>query len=264
MDRQLVIAGFHRSGTSLLTELLHQAGLFVGDELLGARPSNLHGHFEDLEVLHLHEDVLRANQLSWQVDLLRPLHIAADHWRRMADIVADRRSRHRLWGFKDPRACFFLGAWEHVLPDMNVIAIYRDPADCVHSLERRHASQLVAGEGDPDKHLRFWREPDHALRMWIAHNEAILAFAGQHPDRVALVSFRDLQRGFPVVSALRREFGLGLSDVPTYSVLDPTVTEARPTRLPVGDQRVRRRMQAVWDRLELRAARFVEGHARAA
>ena len=51
MSDQLIVAGFHRSGTSLVCQLLHRAGLFLGYDLLGPAFSNPHGHFEDTEVL---------------------------------------------------------------------------------------------------------------------------------------------------------------------------------------------------------------------
>jgi hypothetical protein len=36
----LIVAGFHRSGTSLVCQLLDRAGLFLGYELVGFEPSN--------------------------------------------------------------------------------------------------------------------------------------------------------------------------------------------------------------------------------
>ena len=67
MSEQLIIAGFHRSGTSLVCQLLHRAGLFLGDELLGATFSNPNGHFEDAEVVELHERILADNGRTWRV-----------------------------------------------------------------------------------------------------------------------------------------------------------------------------------------------------
>jgi hypothetical protein len=49
----------------MLTRMLHKAGLFVGDRLLGAVPSNPHGHYEDEEVLRFHDRVLEANGCNW-------------------------------------------------------------------------------------------------------------------------------------------------------------------------------------------------------
>jgi len=40
LSDQLIVAGFHRSGTSLVCQVLHRAGLFLGYDLLGAVFSN--------------------------------------------------------------------------------------------------------------------------------------------------------------------------------------------------------------------------------
>jgi hypothetical protein len=43
------IAGMHRSGTSMVTRLLHMCGLFLGseDDLYPQAPDNLEGFWED-------------------------------------------------------------------------------------------------------------------------------------------------------------------------------------------------------------------------
>jgi hypothetical protein len=64
---EIVIAGFHRSGTSSAAQLLHTAGLFVGDDLVGKMPYNPYGHYEDREVLAIHDQILRDNGFNWQV-----------------------------------------------------------------------------------------------------------------------------------------------------------------------------------------------------
>ncbi len=64
MSDQLIIAGFHRSGTSATAQLLRQAGLFIGDELLDANSSNPYGHFEDREIVTLYDQSLADNDLT--------------------------------------------------------------------------------------------------------------------------------------------------------------------------------------------------------
>lgn len=65
MSEQLIITGFHRSGTSTTAQLLHRAGLFFGYELLEALPSNPYGHFEDREVVNLHPQILAGDVWAW-------------------------------------------------------------------------------------------------------------------------------------------------------------------------------------------------------
>ena len=112
----MIIAGFHRSGTSLTARLLHRSGLFLGDALLGAHPSNPYGHFEDLEVLNLHEKILADNGLDMFVEDPFIPSLGKSHWRRMRSIAEKREAGHLLWGFKEPRASLFLMLWKHILP----------------------------------------------------------------------------------------------------------------------------------------------------
>ncbi|MEN8240180.1 MAG: sulfotransferase [Actinomycetota bacterium] len=246
---ELIVGGFHRSGTSLLTELLHRAGLFVGDDLLGALPSNPYGHFEDKEVLRIHDRILRDNGLNWQVD--RPFipYIDASRWRAMQDLVDRRRAAHRLWGFKDPRVCFFLPAWKHLLPGMKTIIVYRNPAESVASLHRRQTSDLVHRRGNEESHRRFWAEPDFGLRMWLAHNQALAAFARAYPEDTLVLSFDALAAGYPIVEQSIDRLGVKLNPIPTFKVFDPTVTATETEVTYVYDSPMMRVVQATLDEL---------------
>lgn len=247
---QLVVVGFHRSGTSLLTQLLHAAGLFVGDDLLGARPSNPYGHFEDREVMDLHKSVLHGHGTNWQVDAPRLFHLDAVHWSRMQDFVGRRDAVHENWGFKDPRVCLFLGAWKHVMPQAKFVMVYRDPADCVRSMETRQASDHLWGSGNSDHHLRFFREPDHGLRLWDTHNRAMIAFARTHAPDCLVVPFTHLQDGYPIVARINKRFGGGLDEVPTEAVFDAGVANSRVSPQVVHGSGIAGRVEATWQRLE--------------
>ncbi len=119
-----------------------------------------------------------------------------------------------MWGFKDPRACFFLVLWKYLLPDARVLLVYRHFSESTYSLSQRHSSDLFTGEGNAYIHERFWEEPDLALRMWLVYNNALLAFARAYPEDTLAVSLDMIRDGFPVVWAIERRWGLGLRDVP--------------------------------------------------
>ncbi|HZY35534.1 MAG TPA: hypothetical protein VFE53_02735, partial [Mucilaginibacter sp.] len=64
----LIIAGMHRSGTSVVSQWLKSCGLNVGEQLLGADIGNIEGHFEDIDFYRFHEDTLEENhesRLGW-------------------------------------------------------------------------------------------------------------------------------------------------------------------------------------------------------
>lgn len=255
---QIIIAGFHRSGTSLMTQLLHRAGLFVGDELLGAMPSNTYGHLEDRDFLRLHRAILGRHGHEWQWDAAFPFHIGRDHWNRMSRLARERDMAHETWGFKDPRVCLFLGAWKHVLPDAKVVMVYRDPAECVRSLEQRQASEYFRGEENPvedrrdrpEDHLRFFTEPDHGLRMWDNYNRAMINFARGHADDCLVVSHDDLVAGRPVVEEVCARFGARLQPVSVAEIYDARVVGSRAAPQRVADEEVARRVLRTWADLE--------------
>lgn len=249
MSRALIIAGFHRSGTSLTTRLLHAAGLFIGDELLGALPSNPYGHFEDSEVVGLHDGLLKDNGLRWQLaDPIVP-YVDPTRWEQLQDLVQRRHSAHALWGFKDPRVCLFLPMWKHVVPDARVLIVFRHYADCAHSLERRHAEQLVDAFGPPEVHRRFWEEPDLALRMWLNYNAPLLRFAARYPQDVHVVSFAAIRSGYGLVEALRRRWDLPLRPTSALEVFDPTITRDRTHPQPIVDRGLGGRLEQMLFRL---------------
>ncbi len=250
MSEQLIIAGFHRSGTSLTAQLLHRAGLFLGYELLDANPSNPYGHFEDREVVNLHQQILGDNDLTWQVgERLLPV-VNQNRWQRMQQIIDQRNAEHRLWGFKDPRACPFIMLWKYLLPDAKVLIVYRHFADATYSLTRRHSANLFSNEGPGKLHRRFWQEPDLALRMWLTHNEALVSFARVHPEDTMVLSMDMLQDGFPLIWAINRRWKLGLKDVPIGEVFDTSITGRRPGKQPVSDRRLIGEVNTTWRALE--------------
>ncbi|MGH3347330.1 MAG: sulfotransferase [Nocardioides sp.] len=247
---QLIVAGFHRSGTSLVTQLLVEAGLFVGDELLGSRPSNPYGHFEDTEVLRIHRAILERHGTDWQWDAPFPHFIGRDHWDAMVAFIRRRELAHRTWGFKDPRVCLFLGAWRYLLPDAKFLVVYRDPAECVRSMETRQANDLLEGKGRAGDHRRFFTEPDHGLRLWDTYNRALVTFVRAHRDDCLVVGHEQVVNGYPIVRRLNERFGATLGDVATSVVYDPGASGRRSAPLRYASDDVAQRVRATWSSLE--------------
>jgi len=251
LSDQLIVAGFHRSGTSLVCQLLHRAGLFLGYDLMGASFSNPYGHFEDIEVFGLHERILADNGQTWMVsEPLLPV-ITKSHWGEMERIVQRRNAEHSLWGFKDPRVCSFMMVWKYLLPNAKALLVYRHFSDTTYSLGRRQSVELLSNPKGPQRmYRRFWEESDLALRMWLTQNEALLTFARTYPEDTLAVSMGMAQGGFPIIEAINKRWHLGLNEVATSEVIDPAATERRPGKQPVSDTRLIDRVDATWQALE--------------
>jgi hypothetical protein len=247
---QLIVAGFHRSGTSATAQLLHRAGLFLGYELLEALPSNPYGHFEDKEIVDLHHQILADNDLTWLVgEPFLPV-VSQRRWQEMQRLIERRNTEYSLWGFKDPRVCLFLMLWKYLLPDAKVLLVYRHFSGSTYSLARRHSALLLSGTISGYLHRRFWEEPDLALRMWLVYNKGLLRFAGAYPEDTLALSVDMIRDGFPVIWAIERRWNLSLKDVPVGEVFNPEATVYGSGRQPVSDRRLIGEVEATWRALE--------------
>jgi|694.fasta_scaffold50083_4 hypothetical protein len=196
----LVVTGMHRSATSLTASILASAGVDMGDRLLGADAANPRGHFEDVDLLLFHQRALAANGVSADGFIadgepeVPALMRAEAH-----DIVAARRNKQRLWGWKEPRTVLFLDFWERILPEARFLFVFRRPWEVLDSLFRRGNAEFLA-------------EPRLALRVWRHYNERILRFARRAADRCLVVEASQVvadQAG--VAAAVRRRLDLPLS-----------------------------------------------------
>ena len=257
----LVISGFHRSGTSMTANLFANAGLFLGETLLGANYSNPYGHFEDTEVIEFHDRVLEKSGTNWRANTPFVPILGEEDWRWMFE-YGTRRSAYPSWGFKDPRNCLVLPQWASVFPDMAVLYVYRPCIECVHSIKRRAAKDLLLGKA-AWINREFWQTDDMAIRMYIAYAEAALRFLESFSGRSLVVDLEDLLSGRDLVREVRRTWHYTLRDAYIGDVFDETVISRQGANEVVHDMtlldRVAELEQAFRDRAKLG---FVEGDGR--
>jgi hypothetical protein len=241
----LIVTGMHRSGTSLLASALEQAGLSIGDRLLGATPSNPKGHFEDLDFVEWHEAVFADNgRTTFDAHQHGPLEISPQR-RREARAMIDARQGRAVWGWKDPRTCLFLEFWHSLLPDARMLMVHRSPEEVLASLDRRRHDELTRRWPGLWSLKRFGVDLTfrrrRAARWWLASNAAMLAFAREHPDRCLVVELARLRDQLPpAIEFMRSAWNLPLSPVDLDAVLDdrllhgatPVVANSRP-RTPI-------------------------------
>jgi hypothetical protein len=139
----LVIAGMHRSGTSLVTQWLNKCHLNIGDNLLGSGIGNEDGHFEDVDFYRYHEDVLQDNHLSTLGYVNQPVNSLSYYQEEKLKSITSLKSKiHEQWGWKDPRTCLFLTHYRKLLPDAYYLVVLRDYKAVVNSLIIRDFKQL--------------------------------------------------------------------------------------------------------------------------
>lgn len=206
----LVVTGMHRSGTSLITKWLHACGLQVGESLLDAGKGNVEGHYEDLEFLKLHEEILASkgantDGLSPPFDLIPSRYEKA----KMKAIIGVKNASYPQWGWKEPRTCLFLNTYNELLPDAKYLVLLRDHKEVVQSLLKRDFSYI-----DERYQARSWpvrlvwngfyraarvkkhraKNYDRYLRAWIAYNRMVLKALHALPEeRYLVVSYKSMK-----------------------------------------------------------------------
>lgn len=214
----LVVTGMHRSGTSLITHWLHACGLQVGETLLDAGQGNVEGHFEDLEFLKLHEEMLGARGAG--TDGLRtPYEIRPTSYEKakMAAVIAVKNARFAHWGWKEPRTCLFLDTYAELLPQARYLVLLRDYDEVVQSLLKRDFAyvddkyrarswpyrlvwQYLTRARRRDKHRH--QHYNRYLKAWVVYNQMIVKALRQLPaERYLVVSYASMQRQCAAVHA---------------------------------------------------------------
>ena len=145
----VIISGMHRSGTSMVTNILHKLGLTIGEKL----DSN-------------HESIFFQRINIWMMSLLASswdspknfnkldLEVKKNIMIQLNELLNSRTNSlyfgwssiikkgsfskiSRPWGWKDPRNTFTSSIWKEVFPDLKTIYIIRHPIDTAESLFQR-------------------------------------------------------------------------------------------------------------------------------
>ena len=214
----LVITGMHRSGTSFVASLLHDAGLYLGGRMLAPHASNPLGHFEDLEFYEFDRHLLRSHGLSDDGFVSGARVEPGPAFRNQAKpLVAARRALGKPWGWKDPRTALLLDFWDSVIPDARYLFLFREPWDVVDSLYRR---------GDPV----FEANPSLAVEVWMHVNRLLCDFARRHPARVLVREVGQVAADpSGTIEEIRTRLGVPLGE-PSTTFHPEWLTAASPDR----------------------------------
>jgi len=154
-SRPVCIAGMHRSGTSLVANMLRICGVYLGEpgDFFGGAPDNPDGFWEHRGFAALNERALSEMGGAW--DLPPPAReipgeLSAE-LKAYALTLAASMEGHGVWGWKDPRNCLTLRLWRALWSDMLVVIPVRNPLETAASLRKRNGFSELFG-------LNLWAE----------------------------------------------------------------------------------------------------------
>lgn len=196
-----VILGMHKSGTTLVSQILHNSGINMGefDENISYDKGN---KYERESTLQLDMEILGATDdqvMKLRSDQRIPLD--GELRRRMRGIIAECESRHVDWGFKDPRSILLYDLWAEELPDHKIVGIYRDPAEVWPRFK-----------WGKRKMLRNFARAFEYLTVWQDHNLSLIRFLEESTMEHILICYRDLMLGEKAFDVLQAFTGRDLLD----------------------------------------------------
>ena len=186
---QIIVLGMHRSGTSLVTRLLHAMGGYVGakEDLLPAMECNAEGFWERRDVQDINEDLLESLNASWdnpvKVDVRRLSVKALRDFNNATVPVVDELNQHQPWVVKDPRLSLFMSLWQPMLKSPFAVICWRNPLEVANSLKQRDGLPLAYG-----------------LALWEWYTISALKYVADIPS--CLVSYNDLLQD-PIASTAK-------------------------------------------------------------
>lgn len=144
----VIIVGMHRSGTTMITKMLENLGLFVGAE---KEINNEALFFWEINnwIFELHTSTaekphnLRYTNPSCKKVIIESLEYFIQSKKRkqylgnFADELESIKDIRFPYGWKDPKNTFTIEFWKEIFPDPKVIHIYRNPIDSVSSYIER-------------------------------------------------------------------------------------------------------------------------------
>ncbi|MDE0002011.1 MAG: sulfotransferase [Rhodospirillaceae bacterium] len=178
----VIILGMHRSGTSLVAGSLQAAGLRLGT-VNDQAPFNSKGNKENVRIRELNDAMLDRIGASWKRPPARQITWLRSDSRRAESLLRPYLSADRAWGFKDPRTIWTVEGWLQLLPDAQLVGVFRHPALVAQSLVARTGALSI--------------DPGEAFELWSAYNAELLRLERKY--RFPLVHF-----GIP--NKLREEF----------------------------------------------------------
>jgi len=178
-SRPIVVLGMHRSGTSIVAQLINALGVYAGqpDELTPPDMFNPTGYWELDEVVGIDADILAALSASWNdvvhADVSRLSEKQRAKFVARARRVVQSLQEHGSFLLKDPRMSLLFPLWQEALQEPICIIAWRDPFAVARSLATRDRRPLVP-----------------TLALWEHYNRTLLRDTASSPR--LLVSYEEV------------------------------------------------------------------------
>lgn len=218
-DDPIIIIGAHRSGTTFLSGILNDSGIFMGNDLTAYNESSF---FQKFNV-----KLLRSNNYTWDNPgvpsdyrdakfnrlsfvrnytgtTLRRLYRCPGNIIAFFNFIAN-----GSWGWKDPRNTFTLDYWLELFPQAKVLHIYRNGMDVAISLYVRNKKRSK----DNIFYSKILENKLEGLNLWEKYYNQAESYTPILKKRMLTIRFEKvIMNDSEEISRIEEFLGIALND----------------------------------------------------
>jgi hypothetical protein len=196
-----VVLGMHKSGTTLVSRMLHQSGIeMIRTDLDRTGTDYDEGAFFERElVIDLNRQILGFGEPAHRHSKPRRIMATPEQRGEMRRILAQAKpSDARDWGIKEPRLCLTYPLWKPELPEHRLIIVYRTLPEVWNHYSRPQSRRTEA-----------WA----VTRAWCDYNECILGALAESDSPSLILRYDTLMTDQAEFERLEKFVGRPLKDV---------------------------------------------------
>lgn len=189
-----VILGMHKSGTTLIAEILHKSGIEMVENWENSKDYDKGEKYERKATNLLNKEILNCQNLNSISNKINKVEAIDEKEKEtMQSIIQSCESKGLNWGFKDPRTCLTYTIWEKYLPKHKLIIVFRHPEQVI-----KHYTSKV-------KIKNKWKTFKAALKTYKIYNEILLDIV-EHYDKnnFILIEYGELMKNNLVMDSLSK------------------------------------------------------------
>ena len=237
-----IITGMHRSGTSLVGKLFHDAGADMGNPDNFYRPDkwNPEGYYEQPDIHALNMPLINGPWWKFAYYRLPSTDTILRRSAKFEDQIRKTAGSYEGKIVKETRFCLTLPAWQRYDTEVDrVLICLRDPIQVAKSIQKRNYTLLR-----------------HGYYMWYLHTRNILEFTGNSIP-VWVVYYHNLLDPETYLQEAEAAFRF-MGMCPSHDTLKNLRENAVHTSMnhnPVTQQKYPVKIQALWETMKQRHAR---------
>ena len=196
-----IVLGMHKSGTTLVSQMLHRSGIDMGDGFEDGGSYDEGNQWERREAFLINLELCGCSEKGYfSLDHYSEIRgeLREEQASEMSEMIRRCEESGGDWGFKEPLTCLTYPLWKRVLPPHRVVGVYRNPIEVINHYRVTLRRPAAA-----------WR----VLRAWSNYNRGMLQAVREGEPGSLILRYEDLMKSDTDFLRLQNFIGRTLVDV---------------------------------------------------